>query len=240
MHMAYGDPAGVGALRVAIADHLRGARAVRCEPEQVLVLSGSQAALRVCAAVILRRGDRVAVEEPGYPGAHAAVRAAGAELVPAPVDNEGIDVAALATMGPRIRAVYVTPSHQYPLGSSMSAARRLALLEWAVRHDAWILEDDYDSEYRYVSRPLGALQGMDTRERVVYIGTFSKVLFPALRVGYVVVPRSLWEAFLDARDALDGWPRTASPPARSRNATSARRAAAGCSSVSAASTNALY
>lgn len=203
IHMAYGDPAGVGALRAAIADHLRAARAVRCEPEQVLILSGSQAALRVCAAVILRRGDRVAVEEPGYPGAHAAVRASGAELVPAPVDDEGIDVAALAALRPRIRAVYVTPSHQYPLGSSMSAARRLALLDWAARNDAWILEDDYDSEYRYVSRPLGALQGMDTGDRVVYIGTFSKVLFPALRVGYLVVPRSLWESFLDARDALD-------------------------------------
>ena len=201
--MAYGDPAGIGALRAAIADHVRAARAVRCEPDQVLVVSGSQAALRVCAAVLLRRGDRVGVEEPGYPGAHAAVRASGAELVPAPVDEEGIDVGVLATLGPRIRAVYVTPSHQYPLGSSMSATRRLALLEWATRHDAWILEDDYDSEYRYVSRPLGALQGMDTRDRVIYIGTFSKVLFPALRVGYLVVPKSLWESFLDARDALD-------------------------------------
>ena len=203
IHMAYGDPAGVGALRVAVADHLRAARAVRCEPEQVLIVSGSQAALRVSAAVLFRRGDRVAVEEPGYPGAHAAVRASGAELVPAPVDDEGIDVEALAALRPRIRAVYVTPSHQYPLGSSMSAARRLALLEWAARHDAWILEDDYDSEYRYVSRPLGALQGLDTRDRVIYIGTFSKVLFPSLRVGYLVVPRVLWESFLDARDALD-------------------------------------
>jgi GntR family transcriptional regulator/MocR family aminotransferase len=203
IHMAYGDPAGVGALRAAIADHLRTARAVRCEPEQLLVVSGSQAALRLCAAVLLRRGDRVAVEEPGYPGAHAAVRASGAELVSAPVDDEGIDIQALDTSPARIRAVYVTPSHQYPLGSSMSAARRTALLEWAVRHNAWILEDDYDSEYRYVSRPLGALQGIDNHERVIYIGTFSKVLFPALRVGYLVVPRALWEAFLDARDALD-------------------------------------
>ena len=203
IHMAYGDPAGVGALRAAIAEHLRTARAVRCEPEQVLVVSGSQAALRICTGVLLRRGDRVAVEEPGYPGAHAAVRASGAELVPVPVDDEGIQVDTLAAMGPRIRAVYVTPSHQYPLGSSMSAARRLALLDWASRHDAWILEDDYDSEYRYVSRPLGALQGIDTHHRVIYIGTFSKVLFPALRVGYLVVPRNLWEQFLDARDALD-------------------------------------
>jgi GntR family transcriptional regulator/MocR family aminotransferase len=203
IHMAYGDPAGVGALRTAIAEHLRTARAVRCEAEQVLVVSGSQAALRLSATVLLRRGDRVAIEEPGYPGAHAAIAAVGAELVPVPVDAEGIDVAALSALRPRIRAVYVTPSHQYPLGVSMSAARRLALLEWAARHDAWILEDDYDSEYRYVSRPLGALQGMDARDRVVYIGTFSKVLFPALRVGYLVVPPSLWDAFLDARDALD-------------------------------------
>ncbi|HJQ21072.1 MAG TPA: PLP-dependent aminotransferase family protein [Gemmatimonadaceae bacterium] len=202
-HMAYGDPAGVGVLREAIAEHLRTARAVRCEAEHVAVVSGSQAALRICAAVLLRHGDRVAIEEPGYPGAHAAVVSSGAELVPVPVDNEGIDVASLSAIRPRIRAVYVTPSHQYPLGVSMSAARRIALLNWAARNEAWILEDDYDSEYRYVSQPLGALQGMDAGERVIYIGTFSKVLFPALRVGYLVIPKSQWEAFLDARDALD-------------------------------------
>ena len=203
IHMAYGDPAGVGTLRAAIAAHLRTARAVRCEAEHVLVVSGSQAALRLSAAVLLGRGDRVAVEEPGYPGAHAAVAASGAELVPVPVDAEGIDVTALAAVRPRIRAVYVTPSHQYPLGVSMSAARRLALLDWAARQGAWVLEDDYDSEYRYVSRPLGALQGMDARDRVLYIGTFSKVLFPSLRVGYLVVPPSLWDVFLEAREALD-------------------------------------
>lgn len=203
LHMAYGDPAGLGALRLAIAAHLRTARAVNCEAEQVLVTSGSQAGLRLCAAVLLARGDRVAIEEPGYPGARAAFTAAGADIVPVPVDDEGIDVSALAAMRQRVRAVYVTPSHQYPLGMSMSAGRRLALLEWASRHDAWIIEDDYDSEYRYVSRPLAALQGMDARERVVYVGTFSKVLYPSLRVGYLVVPRALWDAFLDARDALD-------------------------------------
>lgn len=204
-HMAYGDPAGVGALRIAIAEHLRTARAVRCEADQVMVVSGSQAGLRVAAAVLLSRGDRVAIEEPGYSGAHAAIATSGAEVVPVPVDDEGIDVNVLATIRPRVRAVYVTPSHQYPLGMSMSAARRIALLDWAARNDAWILEDDYDSEYRYVSQPLGALQGMDPRNRVVYIGTFSKVMFPALRVGYVVVPPPLWNAFLDARDALDGF-----------------------------------
>ena len=202
-HMAYGDPAGVGALRDAIAEHLRVARAVRCEAEQVLVTAGSQPGLRLCAAVLLEPGDRVAMEEPGYPGARAAFVAAGAELVPIPVDDEGIDVAALAALRQRVRTVYVTPSHQYPLGASMSAARRLALLDWAANHDAWVIEDDYDSEYRYVSRPLGALQGMDSQDHVVYVGTFSKVLFPALRMGYLVVPPKLWEAFLDARDALD-------------------------------------
>lgn len=201
--LAYGDPAGMGPLRAAIASHVRTARAVHCEPEQILITSGSQAGLRLSAAVALGRGDRIAMEEPGYPGAHAAFRAAGADIVPIPVDDEGIDVSALSSARQRIRAVYVTPSHQYPLGMSMSAARRRALLDWASRHDAYILEDDYDSEYRYVSRPLGALQGMDTGNRVIYIGTFSKVLYPSLRVGYLVVPPALWERFLDARDAFD-------------------------------------
>jgi GntR family transcriptional regulator/MocR family aminotransferase len=203
IHMAYGHPAGVGALRAAIAAHVRATRAVRCEPEDVLVVTGSQAALRLCAAVLVRHGDRVAVEEPGYPGAHAALAAGGAELVPVPVDGDGLVVDALRGDDRDIRAVYVTPAHQYPLGAPMSAARRLALLGWAAGRGAWILEDDYDSEYRYVSRPLAALQGMDPHGRVVYIGTFSKVLFPALRVGYLVVPPALREAFAAARDALD-------------------------------------
>jgi GntR family transcriptional regulator/MocR family aminotransferase len=203
VHMAYGHPAGVPALRAAIAEHLRTTRAVRCEPDDVLVVTGSQAALRLCAAVLVRHGDRVAIEEPGYPGAHAALRAGGAELVPVPVDGEGLVVDALVERADDVRAVYVTPSHQYPLGASMSAARRLALLDWAARRGAWVLEDDYDSEYRYVSRPLAALRGMDANGRVVYVGTFSKVLFPALRVGYLVVPPALREAFAAARDALD-------------------------------------
>ena len=202
-HMAYGDPAGLVTLRLAIAEHLRTARAVRCEAEQVLIVSGSQAALRVATAALLGRGDRVAMEEPGYPGARAALGASGAELVPVPVDDEGIEVTELGKLGTRVRAVYVTPSHQYPLGASMSASRRLALLDWAERRGVFILEDDYDSEYRYVSRPLGALQGMDTHQRVIYIGTFSKVLFPAIRVGYLVVPPSLWGRFVEAREALD-------------------------------------
>jgi GntR family transcriptional regulator/MocR family aminotransferase len=136
-----------------------------------------------------------------------ALRATGGELVPVRVDDEGIDVGALDASSRRskvrTRVVYVTPSHQYPLGVAMSAPRRLALIDWAIRQDAWLLEDDYDSEYRYVSRPLGALQGMDSRGRVIYIGTFSKVLFPALRVGYLVVPPVLWDRFVAAREALD-------------------------------------
>lgn len=201
--LAYGDPAGHGRLRAAIASHLRTARAVNCEAGHVLVTSGSQAGLRISAAVVLARGDRIAMENPGYPGARAAFEAAGAEIVPVPVDDEGISVAALSALRPGVRAVYVTPSHQYPLGIAMSAARRMALLHWAERHDAWIIEDDYDSEYRYVSRPLPSLQGMDPRGRAIYVGTFSKVIYPSLRVGYLVVPPSLWERFLDARDAFD-------------------------------------
>jgi GntR family transcriptional regulator/MocR family aminotransferase len=201
--MAYGDPAGLVPLRLAVAEHLRAARAVRCEVEQVLIVSGSQAALRLAAAVLLKRGDRVAVEEPGSPLARAALGAGGAEVVPVRVDEEGMSVASLRRRDGRVRAAYVTPSHQYPLGTSMTAGRRFALLDWADRRGAWLLEDDYDSEYRYVSRPLGALQGMDAHDRVVYIGTFSKVLFPAVRVGYLVVPPSLWQRFVDAREAFD-------------------------------------
>jgi len=201
--MAYGDAAGLLPLRLAIAEHLRTARAVNCEAEQILIVSGSQAALRLIAAVLLERGQRVAVEEPCYPGARAALGAGGAELVAVPVDEEGICASSLQKLGRKVRAAYTTPSHQYPLGISMSAARRFAMLDWSFRQDAWLIEDDYDSEYRYVSRPLGALQGMDTHQRVVYIGTFSKVLFPAVRVGYLVVPLSLRERFVRAREAFD-------------------------------------
>ncbi len=199
--MAYGDPAGVTALRVAIADYLRTARSVQCDADQVLIVSGSQMALQICALALSSRNTNVAIEEPGYPGARDALQRNGAKLIPVRVDNEGIDVEALSRKS--VRAVYVTPSHQYPLGISMTISRRLALLEWARRTRSWILEDDYDSEYRYASRPLGALQGLDTNARVIYIGTFSKVLFPALRIGYLVVPRDLVSEFARHRESLD-------------------------------------
>ena len=201
--LAYGDPAGLRSLRVAIAEHLRTSRAVRCVADQILIVPGSQAALRLAAATLLEPNDRVAIEEPGYFGAHRAFRAASAQLVPVPVDEAGLNVAALQRRGSNIRAAYVTPSHQYPLGMTMSASRRFALLDWAERNQAWILEDDYDSEFRYVSRPIGALQGMDASDRVIYIGTFSKALFPAARVGYMVIPPSLWARFVESRFAFD-------------------------------------
>jgi GntR family transcriptional regulator/MocR family aminotransferase len=201
--MAYGDPAGHAPLRRAVADYLRTSRAVRCEADEVLIVSGSQMALQICALALLGRGSTVCVEEPGYPGARDALARSGARIEPVRVDEEGIDVDALSARGRNVRAVYVTPSHQYPLGMSMTASRRLALLEWARRTGAWIIEDDYDSEYRYASRPLGALQGLDTAARTIYIGTFSRVLFPALRLGYLVVPRDLMESFKKHRESID-------------------------------------
>jgi GntR family transcriptional regulator / MocR family aminotransferase len=201
--MAYGDPAGYVPLREAIAEYVRTARAVRCDAAHILIVSGSQMALQICAMALLGSGDTVCVEEPGYPGAREALGHTGARLAPIPLDDEGIDVARIAALEDRVRLVYVTPSHQYPLGTSMTAARRLALLRWARRGRRWIVEDDYDSEYRYASRPLGALQGMDPAARVIYIGTFSKVLFPSLRIGYIAVPPTLWGPFVRLREALD-------------------------------------
>jgi GntR family transcriptional regulator/MocR family aminotransferase len=201
--LAYGAPAGFLPLREAIADYLRTARAVTCEADQVLIVSGSQMALQLCARAFLMPGDLVAVEEPGYRGARDALEISGATMLPVQVDDEGLNVRALTLYGRRPRAVYVTPSHQYPLGISMTASRRLELLDWARRFHSWIIEDDYDSEYRFASRPLGALQGMDTESRVIYIGTFSKVLFPSLRIGYVVVPRALIGSFVRLRESID-------------------------------------
>jgi len=201
--LGYGSPMGDPALRQALAAHLRTARAVRCEAEQIMIVSGSQQALEITARVLLDPGAPVWVEEPGYGGARDALAMAGARLVPVPVDGEGLDVAAGIRMSPRARAALVTPSHQYPLGATMSAARRLQLLDWAQANGSWIVEDDYDSEYRYESQPIAALQGLDRDARVVYLGTFSKVMFPALRTGYVVIPADLVDRFAAVREAMD-------------------------------------
>ena len=204
--MGYGDAMGYLPLREAIAEYLGAVRAVRCEASQIMVTTGSQQGLHLAAQVLLDPGDPVWVEDPGYPSARQAFIAAGAHLIACPVDREGMNIAELidrGSGGPNAGVVYITPSHQYPLGMAMSATRRMLLLHWAARTGSWIIEDDYDSEYRFGSRPIASLQGLDTDARVIYVGTFSKVVFPALRVGYVVVPKDLIPAFSAARDAAD-------------------------------------
>ena len=201
--LRYGPAAGYEPLREAIADYLRRARAVVCEPEQIIVVNGSQQALDLTARVLLDPGDRVVMEEPQYQGARQVFQAASAQLLTAPVDAEGLDVTALPETAAEARLAYVTPSHQFPTGAIMSLTRRLALLAWAEQTDAYVLEDDYDSEYRYEGHPVEAVQGLDRSGRVIYIGTFSKVLFPALRLGYLVLPEPLVQPFVAAKWLTD-------------------------------------
>jgi GntR family transcriptional regulator / MocR family aminotransferase len=201
--LQYGDPLGLPELRETIAVYLRTARGVHCEAGQIMMVSGSQQALDLTTRVIVDPGAAVWVEEPGYWLVHYVLRAAGCRSVPVPVDAEGLNVAAGIRLNRKARAAFVAPSHQYPLGVTMSATRRLQLLEWAHRAAAWIVEDDYDSEYRYNSKPIASLQGMDHHDRVIYIGTFSKVMFPALRLGYIVIPPDLVERFAAMRQSMD-------------------------------------
>jgi GntR family transcriptional regulator / MocR family aminotransferase len=197
--LAYGQPGGYRPLREALAAYLGAARAVRCKPEQIIVTAGTQQATDLVARLLADPGDAAWIEEPGYVGARGALGAAGLRLVPVPVDGEGLDVESGRDRCPNARLAYVTPSRQYPLGMTMSLQRRRALLAWAQQAQAWIVEDDYDSEYRYGGRPLASLQGLDEADRVLYLGTLSKVLFPSLRLGYVVVPPSLIEGFTKGR-----------------------------------------
>jgi GntR family transcriptional regulator/MocR family aminotransferase len=204
----YGDPMGLGPLREAIAEYLRTARGVRCEARQVMIVSGSQQGLEITARVLLDPGDHVWMEEPGYRFARSVFAFNDCTVVPVRVDDEGLNVAAGVKKCANARAVLVTPSHQYPLGVTMTASRRLQLLDWAESNGSWIIEDDYDSEYRYECPPVTSLQGLDRNSRVVYIGTFSKVLFPSLRIGYLVLPEDLVDRFLATRFALDIGPAT--------------------------------
>src|SRR5262249_48375241 len=198
-----GSPGGLLALRQAIADYLRLLRGVRCEAEQVIIVSGTRQGLDLAARLLLQPGEAAWLGNPRFPGLRGPLIAAGAKLVPLPVDAEGLDLAK-AGKAPAPRVICVTPSHQFPLGMTMSLARRLALLDRARADNAWIFEDDYDSEWRYRGRPLAALQGLDSDGRVIYAGSFSKVLFASLRIGYLVVPRPGLEAFPAARAPLDG------------------------------------
>jgi GntR family transcriptional regulator/MocR family aminotransferase len=201
--LQYGDAMGSRGLRDAIGLYLRTSRGVRCEADQIMIVSGSQQALDITTRVLLDSGTLAWVEEPGYWLVHHVLKAAGCRAVPVPVDLEGLDVSSGMELGPNARAAFVAPSHQYPLGVTMSATRRFQLLEWAQNAGSWIIEDDYDSEYRYESQPISSLQGLDTNSRVIYIGTFSKVLFPSLRLGYIVIPPDLINRFAAFRQSMD-------------------------------------
>jgi GntR family transcriptional regulator/MocR family aminotransferase len=192
----YGPAVGSLVLREAICNHVRRSRAVVCDPSEVIIVNGSQQALDLIARVLVERGDKVAIEDPQYPGAREVLRAAGARLQPVAVDRDGLNPAKLPE---HASLVFVTPSHQFPTGAILPLARRFALLEWARRKNTVIVEDDYDGEFHYEGRPLESLQGLDTEGRVVYLGTFSRTVFPALRIGYLIVPKSLTPAFTAAK-----------------------------------------
>ncbi|MDA1188948.1 MAG: PLP-dependent aminotransferase family protein [Chloroflexi bacterium] len=196
-------PAGYIPLREEIVNYLSTTRGVRCTPEQVIIVNGSQQALDLAARILLNVGDEACVEDPGYLGTLAAIRGSGAVALPIPINEEGFDVDTARKRAPYAKLISVTPSRQYPLGITMSLVRRLELLNWASEIDAWILEDDYDSEYRYKGLPLAALQGLDNEGRVIYIGTFSKLMFPSLRLGYMVVPLEFVESFTAAHAVTD-------------------------------------
>ncbi len=204
--LAYGELAGYRPLRDAIARHLLEARGIRCSGDQVMIVSGSQQALDLTFRVLLDPGAPVAVEDPCYAGVRAALLAAGASPIPIPVDSEGIQGACIQSRRTPPRLTYVTPSHQYPLGVTLSLGRRLSLLAWAARRETWIFEDDYDGDFRYAGRPLLAMQALDKAGRVIYAGTFSRTMLPSLRLGYLVLPSALVDAFTAMRALVDDSP----------------------------------
>jgi len=196
--LGYGDPAGELQLRELIAAYLRRSRGLSCTAEQIVITSGAQQAISLCAQLLLQPGEGVAVENPGYRAAGHTFAVAGGKVMGVPVDEEGMDCERLVQLAD-CRLAYVTPAHQYPTGVTMSLARRLALLAWAERNDGWIIEDDYDGEYRYSGAPLAPLAALDRQGRVLYVGTFGKIAFPALRLGYLVLPARLVQAFSQGR-----------------------------------------
>src|SRR5215831_584278 len=201
----FADPRGLPALRQSIARHLAQFRGIRCSATQVVVFSGVQQALYALSVLLIERGDRVWMEDPGYPGARAAFELAGAALTPVPVDGEGLRVELGIRRAPRARLAYLTPAHQYPTGAALSLERRIALLEWAGKSGAWLVDDDYDGEFRYVGQPLTTLHSLDALERVIYLGTLSKAMFVSLRLAYAVVPEAIVEPLASLRTQLDGF-----------------------------------
>lgn len=201
--LGYGPGAGHAPLRELLCAYLKASRGVQCTADQIVITSGSQQALYLLAQLLLAPGEAMWIESPGYQGAVAPFTVAGARVCPVPVDAEGMDVAYAAARYPDAKLAFVTPSHQLPLGVTMSLRRRLDLLRWAEANRAWIVEDDYDSEYRHTGPPLASLQSMDRAGSVIYVGTLSKVLFPALRLGYVVAPPALAEALARAKAVVD-------------------------------------
>jgi GntR family transcriptional regulator / MocR family aminotransferase len=197
------DGRGYRPLREAIADYLASSRGVRCSADQVVVVSGVQQGLDLLARVLLKRGDPIWMEDPGYFGATIAFGNVGAQMIAVPIDDQGLSVSAGLKACPQAKGAYVTPAHQFPLGTTMSLERRMALLDWAAGAGAFLIEDDYDSEYRFEGRPIPALQGLDRNSSVIFIGSFNKLLFPSLRIGYVVLPPSLVDLFLAFRYRTD-------------------------------------
>lgn len=197
------DPLGHAPLRLAIAEHLGRSRAVRCDPAQVMIMGGSQQALDLVARVLLEPGEAVLVEDPCYGGLTGVLRAAGAEVQAVAVDGQGFDPGRAERQCPSARLAFVTPSHQFPTGATMPLSRRLALIHWAERVGGWIIEDDYDSDFHYADSPTASLQGLDRGGRTLYLGTFSKSMFPGLRLGWLVVPPPLLPAFVAARRIAD-------------------------------------
>lgn len=202
----YGDPFGDVSLRREIVDYLRATRGIRAGVDQVMITSGTQSALSLIARTLLQPQSRIWVEDPCYPQALNLFRSLGLTIIPVPVDQDGLDPAAGVLAAPEAEAVYLTPSHQFPLGATLSMPRRLALLDWAQGAGAWIIEDDYDSEFRFTGPPLAALHGIDRAGRVIYLGTFSKALAPGLRLGYAVLPVEVVETVRKLRDLTDRYP----------------------------------